>query len=249
MIHIIGESLIPQSRTFNDVRNVLEFDKDVYLGAMWSKWIDKKLENVAIYNMESLHEDNPLWEITDYMDTLRNNHVIDFSLTNVEILKQKGIDSFYMPYGYHLSQERFIPKEKDIDVLFIGTGKIPRRERLFSKLNEKCNFVCAYDFYGDELDNLIGRSKVHLNLHRFDFPTPLEVVRINYLMSNHCNVVSEYGDDQELNEKYEPGLHFSDYGNLVDTCLYALSNPKDGYETIKKLLHDCKSANDWLNEK
>jgi hypothetical protein len=99
--------------------------------------------------------------------------------------------------------------------------------------------------YGDELDKLVPRAKVHLNMHHAE-EQPLESARINYLMANHGTVVSEYGSDHGLNEKYKDGVLFTEYDGLIEACVSAIDNPLDGYDVIRKMPQDCTAANDWL---
>lgn len=241
MIHIVGRDSLPFMAAFDDVSKALEFDCDVYLGAFASMQITGQV----VYNMEYLHDDAPLVR-AGYVDTLRRNTVIDYNRQNVQWLAARGIEAFYMPYGYHICLERPVDVGHDIDVLFIGTTHHPRRLKVLKSLSSKCNLVVASGVYGSELDVLRARSKVHLNMHHAE-GQPLEVVRLNYLMANHCTVVSEQGCDGGVNKAYEDGLIFADYSDLVDACLSV--SPMDGYEVIKSMPQRCGSANKWIKEK
>jgi hypothetical protein len=241
VIHIIGDGVIKQTQAFYDVRDALEFDCDVYLGAMLANQLGIELKNKVIYNMEYLHDASPLWSM-GYMEILRNNVVIDFSTQNVRYLKKLGIKAFYMPYGYHESLERAKPSKQDIDVLFVGSIHHPRRQKLLSDLSEKCIVAVTHGVYGEDLDALVSRAKVHLNMHHAE-GQPLETVRLNYLMANHCSIVSEHGDGWE---KYALGARFENYENLAEACLEALNDPIDGYEIVKQMPMNCKAANEWV---
>ena len=244
MIHIIGENIIEQAQAFNDVRDALDFDHDVYLGAMWATPLGVELSDVAVYNMEPLYDDSPLFP--EYLDTLKRCHVIDYCMSNVEYLKAKGVDAFYMPYGYHDKLSRRVKVKKDIDVLFVGSSHFERRQKVFKELDKRVKFVLGQGVYGEDLDILIGRAKVHLNVHHIS-SQQLEVVRLNYLLANGCTVVSEYGKDQDVNDMYEHSLFFSDYEDLVESCIYAIENPIRQIGPIMK--HDCTQANLWLNSR
>lgn len=244
MIRVIGEGIIEQASAFNDLKSVLDFDQDIYLGAMWANILGIELRGRVIYNTEFLYDESPLFGI-GYLDTLRNNIILDYSAGNVSYLKQHGIEAFHMPYGYHPSLERPHFCEKDIDVLFVGSNHHQRRIDLFAELSKHCRLVIAKGCYGEDLDRLIARAKVHINLHHVE-GQPLEVVRLNYLMANHGNVVSEYGPDSDVNHLYESGLRFADYGELIDSCMDALKAPIDGYETIKTIPHNCTEAKKWI---
>ena len=244
MIHIIGDGIIKESQAFNDVRDALDFDHDVYLGAMWANPLGIELKGKAIYNMEYLYDESPLWKF-GYLDTLKKNIVLDYSKQNVRYLKKVGIKAFYLPYRFHNSLERIKPAVQDIDVLFVGSTYHARRVQLLHYLKGKVNLFIAQGYYGKELDNLVARSKVHLNMHHAE-GQPLETVRMNYLMANHCNIVSEDGDGWE---EYALGARFGNYDELIDACIEALNDPIDGYEIVKNMPMNCKAANDWVGGK
>ena len=244
MIHIIGENIIEQAQAFNDVRDALDFDCDVYLGAMWAIPLEVELKNEVVYNLEPLYDGCGVIDKFDYLDVLRDNIVIDYSEANVEYLKQKGIESFYMPYGYNDTLCRAETREKDIEVLFVGSSHFDRRQILFGMLSDQFDFVYCEGFYGADLDKLISRAEVHVNIHHTE-NQQLEVVRLNYLIANGCNVVSEKGCEEKENNKYKNCLRFSSYENFVDTCKEAIENPIDGAEEIKVYQHDCTKANEW----
>jgi hypothetical protein len=245
VIYIIGEKSVRQMQAFNDVRSALSFDKDVYLGAMLAKPLGIELSGVGIYNMEPLHDDSPLWDI-GYMETLKNCHVIDYSKKNVEYLKGSGVEAFHMPYGHHDGLVKGISAEKDIDVLFIGSVHFDRRRKLLDTLAKHFGVMAVTDTYGNELDRVMSRAKLHINVHHME-NQQLQVVRLNYLIANGCNVVSEYGCEQEVNEQYRNMLTFTDYNGFVDACYRALEHPVDGSEELRKMRQDCSYANNWLN--
>lgn len=225
MIHILGYEKVPEFKAFDTVKEYLEpyFDEDLYLGAFCANPLGIELKEQLIYNLEYLHDDSPLWSV-GYDEILRNNTVLDFSRSNIEYLDKKGIKAHYMPYGINDKMRKVNPcNNKDIDILFIGSTHFDRRMRVINKLSEECAVFVAKNVYGDELDELISRSKIHLNMHHAE-GQPLETVRINYLLANNCTVVSEYGSDSQLNDLYKNSLVFSSYDDLTSKCLEELSN-------------------------
>lgn len=245
MIYVIGEQTIPESKAFDRVRESLNLDFDVYLGAMWSKLCNEPIpDGSVIYNMEPLSDDCRAFSI-GYFEILQKNIVLDYCKNNVKYLKSKGIDAFYLPYGYHKSLERINPTEKTIDFLLVGSVN-ERRTKIVNELRKSFDVVWVTGAYGFQLDALIGMSKVILNIHHSD-NHPLEIVRLNYLMANHCTVVSERSNDAELDKKYQDGIYFADH--LQNMCNHALNYPLDGYNCIKSMPMDCHEANEWIRSK
>lgn len=247
MIRIIGDGVIPEAKAFYDVRDALKFDRDVYLAAMLAPMFDINLKDEVIYNLEPLYDGCRSFSI-GYLDVLKQNIVLDYSFRNVAYLRRFGIEAFYMPYGYHASLERVKNNiQKDIDVLLIGSVN-PRRQRLLKDMDSAFKFVWAQNVYGEDRDNLIARAAVHLNVHFCEIH-PLEVVRLNYLMANHCNIVSEPGDDYFINDRYSSGVRFCSSEHLIETCRDAIEYPMDGYKCIKSMPMDCSKAQQWLKSK
>ena len=245
MIYVIGEQSIPEAKAFDRVRESLDLDCDVYLGAMWSKFCNEPIpDGSVIYNMEPLSDYCRSFTL-GYFDILKKNIVLDYCKNNVKYLKLKGIEAFHLPYGYHQSLEKVKPQNKTIDVMLIGSVN-PRRLKIVNELRKKFDVVWVTGAYGDQLDTLVGMSKVQLNLHYSD-EHPLEVVRLNYLMANHCTVVSERSYDKNVDDKYENGIYFAE--DIEKMCLYALSNPLDGYNCIKSMPMDCHEANEWIRSR
>lgn len=245
MIHVIGESQLPEARAFDRVREALDFDVDVYLGAMWSGLCNEPIpDGSVIYNMEPLSDDCRSFTL-GYLDTLKKNIVLDYSAKNVEYLKSKGIEAFHLPYGYHDSLQRGVFNPKVIDFMLIGSVN-PRRIKVVNELRKHFDVVWVTGAYGDHLDLLASMAKVHLNIHYSD-EHPLEVVRLNYLLANRHTVVSEYSNEPDVDVKYADGVYFAD--NLKNMCEYALTNPLDGYNCVKSMRMDCHDANAWVRSR
>jgi hypothetical protein len=241
---IFGRDRLPALACFNDVDSCLDFDCDVYLGSHAYGFLgDRVPVGSAIYNMEPLYDGCRSLSV-GYMDILKTCHVIDYSAKNVQYLKHKGIEAFHMPYGWHKGLDRVVESIKDIEVLFIGSYN-QRRYKIIEKLREKFDVVWVSGVYGAELDKLVARAKVHLNIHYVE-DHPLEVVRLNYLLANGCNVVSEPGNDDEVNNKYSSMLHMTwDLEQGLKELVYK-QNIKENMMVLK---HDCSAANEWLQRR
>jgi len=215
---IIGEGTVHVAPAFWDVQQALDGYDDVVLFAQMAQVIGQEIpKNSIIYNLDPLYDGSNLTNI-GFLDVLREHRVVDYQKKNVEYLHSKGIWCEHMPYGWHKGLERVKPAEEDIDVLFFG-GVSDRRIKKLKELERSGMNVkiITYGCYGEELDEVVARSKVIMNMHYFGIH-PLQVVRINYLMANEKMIVSERGWDEEENEMYSGGLAFCDYDDLIETC-------------------------------
>lgn len=233
---------------FDEVAKAMEFDRDIWLGAHNTYFMKTApLKGELIYNMEPLYDGCRALSL-GYMETLKQCDVIDYSRENVKYLAAHGVEAFYMPYGYHPSQlvapDLPKPTSKDIDVLFIGSGT-PRREMLVSILSKRFKVEVAQGVYGVDRDRLLLRAKLHLNIHA-NAGTPLEVVRLNYLLANGCTVVTEPGNDPELNAVYSEMTYMAT--DLYSAVCSALWDPLENVaQKMMRHRHDCSAANAWAN--
>lgn len=214
---IVGEGKTYMAKAFDDVREWMR-GHDVILFAQMARLLGEDIPPGAnIYNMEPLTPGCGLVNM-GYLDLLRGNRVFDYQRKNIPFLRAHGIDATHIPYGHHEALERVPQAEEDIDVLFFG-GVNDRRIRVLKALEQSgmaCHIV-TYGCYGADLDALVSRARIVLNMHYQD-THPLEVVRINYLLANKKFVVSERGWDDQDNALYSPGMAYADYDALIGTC-------------------------------
>lgn len=190
--------------------------------------------NMVIYNSEQISDEwlkrNPPY--AKYLDVLKNaSEVWDYSRNNIEELKKHGVIARLVEIGYMPSMTKKRPPVKlSTDILFYGSTSSERRMEILSDLKSKCKIEIAYGVYGDELDEMINRSKIVLNMH-FYAAGIFEVFRCSYLMANRKCIVSEIGNDKQLEEKYYSSIMFADYEHLVKRCLTLLNSQdiRDAY--------------------
>lgn len=231
---IISEGKMHVAPAFWDVQSALDGFGNVVLFPQMAVVVGEKIpDDAIIYNLDPLYHGGALDNI-GFFDILRTHKVVDYQKKNVELMRSIGIEAWHLPYGYHEKLERVDQTvDKDIDVLFFG-GVNNRRIKILKEL-EKSGLnhkIITYGCYGDELDEVVARSKIVLNFHYQD-AHPLEVVRINYLLANKKFVITERGWDDEDNKAYEQGVIFSDYSDLIDTCKFYV-NRDDDIERIAK---------------
>jgi hypothetical protein len=143
--------------------------------------------------------------------------VWDYSLENIEFLRQQGISALHLPVGFHESLEQ-VPRgaKKDIDVLFFGSlGE--RRQAVLDKLEKtgRVRVKALFGVYGRERDEYIGKSKILLNIHYYTTKI-FEAVRVSYLLNNRCCVVSE---ESPVYPYAGVNIPLVAYDSLAEKCL------------------------------
>jgi hypothetical protein len=131
-----------------------------------------------------------------------------------------GPPAQWVPLGYH-PRLREVPPITDIpqhDVLFIGFGS-PRRRALLERLGTRCH-VSVQPRWGQDLLAALSSTKVLLNIHQYDEPTPLEQPRIAYALNQGSFVLSESSADSPY-----PGLATAPYSELIERALHYLQHP------------------------
>jgi len=148
----------------------------------------------------------------------------DYSQENVGFLRARGFERVvWVPLGYHRRLERIAHRpesEKDIDVLFYGSTH-QRREAVLEVLRPRCRVESLYGVYGAQRDRYIARSRMVLNIHFYDTQI-LEQVRISYLLSNRCFVISEAAGGNP----FDGGLVTGPHAELAALCEKYLADPE-----------------------
>ena len=197
-------------------------------------------ENPIIFNLEQITPGSP-WLTDVYVELLKKFPVWDYSVQNILELEKLGIRAELCKIGYAPELTR-IPKrlKEETDVLFVGSMN-ERRMKLCNELAKHCDVVAAYNKYGDELDHLISKSKIVLNLHFYEAKI-FEIVRCSYLMANKKCIVSEFGEDDDLEQPFYGSICFADYDEIIDKCLMLLKDDSirndyenKGFETFSQM--------------
>jgi hypothetical protein len=117
------------------------------------------------------------------------------TLSRHEFLAERGISAHWVPLGYHPSQGCDLGLARDIDVLFLGDLKIPRRRPLLSQLQQdQVNLMAVGDwsdpaYWGEKRTRLLNRTKIFLNVQRY--AGELSGQRLLIGMANKALVISE----------------------------------------------------------
>jgi len=181
-----------------------------------------------IYNLEQIFEGSP-WLTNDYINLLHHYQVWDYSTRNMEALTELGIQNARLCRVGYVPELTYIPKlpetEQDIDILFYGILNIRRTKILEQLENKSLNVASFSDVYGTRRDRLIARAKIVINIHFYESKV-MEIVRLAHLLANKKFVISEKGNDEEMERPFEGGIVFSNYDSLVDNCMTYIKNPQ-----------------------
>jgi len=173
-------------------------------------WPDPK--RTILYNFEHVASQQDFSsqhtkEILEYFGP----NVWDYSLSNVKNLQKKGITVKYVPLGYVPELSIDSSYEEDIDVLFYGRLNAHRKsilETLRANGIQVLHANAREPIFGKQLNQLIMRSKIILNLRYFLEEEEWKMTRFLRPLANAKLIVSERsGNDEELLE-WKEGVIF-----------------------------------------
>lgn len=175
--------------------------------------------DTILYNLEQVAGGN-----IGHLLILGGKYTIwDYAKPNCDEWAKRRIQAVHVPIGYVPEISRIKPREQDIDVLFYGSMN-ERRAAIMKELKRRgLNRVGRVnDCYGEELDELIARSKVILNVHYYESKI-FEIVRVGYALANKKAVVSEESVDDY--HQLLGGLVVRPYDEIVDACMELVNDP------------------------
>ncbi len=200
--------------------------------------------DTIIYHLEQIADLNP-----DLMrDSMRycaeHFEIWDYSEFNLPTWKSAHNQSNVrlVPIGYAPILSRIAkPINQDIEVLFYG-GTGGNRLNIFADLCQKMvKTVFAHGLYGESRDNLIGRSKIVLNINQYSDSNIFEIARVSYLLANRKAVVSDFSEASKIEPDIRAAVDFKPSDQIVDECLRLLERPERiaelenrGLEMIRK---------------
>jgi len=165
-----------------------------------------------LYNLEQVAGGN----IGD-MPILAGHYAVwDYAKPNCDEWAKRRIQAVHVPIGYSPQMTRIEPSTEDIDVLFYGSMNRRRGAILEQLAKLGLNVYVRFDAYGAELDALIARAKVILNVHFYESKI-FEIVRVGYALANRKAVVSETSVDDY--DALKDGIKSVPYLALVDACI------------------------------
>lgn len=176
--------------------------------------------------------------IFDAVKTWQNRVIWDYSEVNATKLREMGCKHVVLcPLGYHPSMTRIqplLPEQEDIDVLFAGSVETPQRIAKFKRSptirvldrgailedlrRAGLKVQHVFGVYGTDLDPILARAKVVLNLHYYEGAV-FEIFRVSHLLANKKCVVTENGGiDGQLEEFAERSTIRLARKDIVEAC-------------------------------
>ena len=145
---------------------------------------------------------------------------IDAMATIISNMPIKHVPIGFAPILQHIDR----PQNQDIDVLLYG---MPHAYRLavYSSLCEielRCIFLCG--LYGSTRDELIGRSKIILNLSGGAPESIFPIVRASYLLANRKMVIADFQPHLHFEFDMAQAVIFCTTENIPDTCKQFIAN-------------------------
>jgi SAM-dependent methyltransferase len=153
----------------------------------------------------------------NYNKMLREFAIWDYNKENAEVLSRNLVrpihylKTFYVECLSRLQNDT----EEEFDVLFYGSFNA-RRQEILNQLRTRGLVVHAvFGVFGAELDYLIARSKMVINIHYYDNGR-LEMIRLFDLLANGRAVVSELNSGELIDDDLADALVTAPYDGLVD---------------------------------
>jgi hypothetical protein len=131
------------------------------------------------------------------------------SAEKAEYMREQGYTCWFIPFGYEPSDGRLLGLERDIDVLFLGDTRPPRRRRLLRHLQQRGIDVTVRGSWhdagawGENRTQLLNRTKIIVHLQRY--PGKLARQRFILAMANGVLMISE---PVYKPEPFVDGVHF-----------------------------------------
>lgn len=173
-------------------------------------------QNVYILNVEQLSNQTNMDNI---MNLPANIKVIDYSFSNIEILKQLNRSYHYLPY--QVNESEIFDHSKIHDVVSIGWESV-RRLHIRNQLLQKNIQVKHLDrVFGKERDQVLFKYKILVNVHYKEEYKVFEEMRCNRCIFNKMIVITEksiYNENNRL-RKHMIECEYSEIPDMVEKVL------------------------------
>lgn len=261
---ICNKFIINLANEFNEIFNRNNIDTNIYCINNLDEYKIEEDNYVLIFtpqhyfvtknNINSLEEINSKCKCIYYnMEQMRSRLSVKnkeynkqyFKLTNGLILNSLVTFDYNKDNYNYFNNIIYLPPpiitnniqcEKIYDILLIGlVNNSTRRKPILDSLKRFFKIKIVYDKIGDELTEIINRSKVVLNLHYYNENTLLEEVRLNEIINSDTHILSElpHIDVDDMKEKYKDRVTFI---NIIEKPNKIIKKTDPIVVELKKLL-------------
>lgn len=216
------------------------YDRYIVLCAQLFKSKFPPIEKTIIYQLEQCT--GMAWR-NDYIQRLKDAPaVIDYSLPNIEHLKNKKIDPSKVWHVPLASNPLFLPKNrrknKTNDFMFYGCVGQQRRASFLYRLSEEFDVAIVQKTFQDDIREAILDSKIVVNIHYYN-RSILETCRINECLSFGTPVLSEASQDTSDYPELLSGVRYFPEGDIEGmlTAAREMLNNIPSHEDVSYAVH------------
>jgi hypothetical protein len=188
------------------------------------------MRQLIVYNFEQIGAETIAPIRQTYFRVMRNAFVWEYSLPQLETLRQSGItQSAYVPLAYApeiVSSMPTPPEHEDVDVLFYGALS-ERRLRIFDALESRgirVTYPTDGQATGLARNELIARAKIVLNLGNFQDIHTLEIVRLAPWFVMGKAILTELRENTHWDRSLDGAFMGVPYDEIVDACANLLAD-------------------------
>jgi hypothetical protein len=188
--------------------------------------VDSLPDNTIVYNLEQM-ANLPTREMKPcFSAAARRLRIWEYDERNLPSWRELGAahPPLLLPVGWAPVLEKIPRREQDIDILFYG---LPGKTRLgvywgLASAGLRSVYICG--FYGPQRDEFIARSKLVLNINKYDASRVFEIVRVSYLLANGKAVVSDIYPESNVGDDLRQAVAFSQQDQIVATCQHLIAD-------------------------
>jgi len=171
-----------------------------------------------IYILYQLEQSKSKWFTNKYYNYLNKaDNIWEFSIKNRILYDDIPINKiFYQVTPYYIDNKP--DSNIEYDVFFYG-AKNYRRKKILDRLSKIFNIKIGFGIVGDDVNDIISKSKIILNIHYYD-DCALEACRLNEILQYNKVIISEKSSELDW---YNQSI-YSDIVDFVDVINNDLSN-------------------------
>ena len=240
---------------------ICEKDPNLYLFILFPQWNlarpgikikDLPKNKYFLYQVEQLNQnEQPYQNIDIIMHSIKNSYcTFDYTSTNISLYPDDIRDQIKLLTPF-IGEVKEYSEEKTIDILFIGKLN-ERRIKILDGIKEYSRennldykIEIVDNVFEEDLDRLIKKSKIVINLHYYPNAI-LELFRIHDILPYDCKILSELPGDGDPDGSVEKYKDVVDFFPVIEDDL---SNICNIYTAVEIILQNKKYNNTNSNNK